>query len=418
VRKWGFWHNVGMDRTTLIQSIRQKYAAVQGVLHERGRRIWAASEASQLGWGGVSLVEEAIGISHTTIRRGLREIQSDQVENLPQERSRLQGGGRNNVETIYSDIREQLDMLIDPVTRGDPESPLRWTCKSTRRLSEELQNRRIHVSHSSVRHLLYDMGYSLQANRKTREGEDHPDRNAQFLYISDQVKTFLHADQPVISVDTKKKENPGNYSNKGREYRPKGKPIETNTHDFPNEELGTAIPYGVYDIAKNEGWVSIGINHDTAQFAANSIRRWRMEMGQYRFPQAKRLLITADGGGSNSHRTRLGKVVLRELSNDLKLNITVCHFPPGTSKWNKIEHRLFSFISQNWRGQPLYDLMTVVNLISHTTTNEGLTVRCAVDDTKYEKGIKVTDAELEAVGVNKHDFHGDWNYTFHKRKFR
>ena len=407
-----------MDRTTLIQSIRQKYAAVQGVLHERGRRIWAASEARQLGWGGARLVEEATGMSHTTIRRGVREIQSSQVENLSQERSRLQGGGRKKVETIYSDIREQLDILIDPVTRGDPESPLRWTCKSTRRLSEELQNRKIRVSHSSVRQLLYDMGYSLQANRKTREGEDHPDRNAQFLYINDQVKTFLHADQPVISVDTKKKENLGNYSNKGREYRLKGKPLETNTHDFPDKELGKAIPYGVYDIARNEGWVSIGINHDTAQFAANSIRCWWTEMGQYRFPRAKRLLITADGGGSNSHRTRLWKVVLRELSNDLKLTITVCHFPPGTSQWNKIEHRLFSFISQNWRGQPLYDLMTVVNLISHTTTNAGLTVRCAVDDTKYEKGIKVTDAELEAVGVNKHDFHGDWNYTVNKRKIR
>jgi len=407
-----------MDRVTLIQSIRQKYDAVQSVLHERGRRIWAASEASQLGWGGISLVEEAIGMSHTTIRRGLREIQSEQVGKIPQERSRLQGGGRKDVETVYSDIRKQLDILIDPVTRGDPESPLRWTCKSTRRLSEELQNRKIYVSHSSVRQVLYDMGYSLQANRKTREGTDHPDRNAQFEYINEQVKTFLHADQPVISVDTKKKENLGNFSNKGREWCPKKTPIETNMHDFPDEELGKAIPYGVYDIAKNEGWVSIGINHDTAQFAANSIRRWWTEMGQDRFPKAKRLLLTADGGGSNSHRIRLWKVVLRELSNELKLNITVCHFPPGTSKWNKIEHRLFSFISQNWRGQPLYDLTTIVNLISHTTTNEGLIVRCAVDDTKYEKGIKVSDEELNAVGIKKHDFHGDWNYTFYKRKIR
>jgi len=407
-----------MDKTIQIQSIRQKYAAVQGVLHERGRRIWAASEASQLGWGGTSIVEEAIGMSHTTIRRGLREIQSGHVENLPQERSRLQGGGRKNIETIYSDLREQLDMLIDPVTRGDPESPLRWTCKSTRRLSEELQNRNIYVSHNAVRQVLYDMGYSLQANRKTREGIDHPDRNAQFEYINKQVKVFLHADQPVISVDTKKKENLGNFSNVGREWCPKGKPIETNTHDFPDKELGKAIPYGVYDIGRNEGWVSVGISRDTAQFAANSIRCWWMEMGQYRFPKAKRLLITADGGGSNSHRTRLWKVVLRKLSNDLKLNVTVCHFPPGTSKWNKIEHRLFSFISQNWRGQPLYDLTTIVNLISHTTTNEGLSVRCAVDDTKYEKGIKVTDDEFDAVGAKKHDFHGEWNYTFYKRKIR
>lgn len=262
------------------------------------------------------------------------------------------------------------------------------------------------------------MEYSLQSNRKMREGTDHPDRNEQFLYINDNVKKFLHTDQPVISVDTKKKENLGNFSNKGREYRPKGKPLATNMHDFPDKELGKAIPYGVYDIARNEGWVSIGINHDTAQFAANSIRCWWTEMGQERFPQAKRLLITADAGGSNGHRTKLWKVALRELSNDLKLNITVCHFPPGTSKWNKIEHRLFSFISQNRRGQPLYDLTTIVNLIGSTTTCKGLTVRCAVDENEYEKGIKVSDTQLKAVGVKKHDFHGDWNYTIYKRTIR
>jgi len=407
-----------MDKVILMESIRQKYGAVRGVLHERGRRIWAASEAEQLGRGGISLVEEAIGMSHSTIRHGLREIQSGKVENLPQERSRLQGGGRKTIETIYTNVHQELDALVDPVTRGDPESPLRWTCKSIRRLAEELKCRKIDVCPNTVRDLLHEMGYSLQANRKTREGVDHPDRNAQFEYINDQVKTFLHADQPVISVDTKKKENLGNYSNKGREYRPKKSPLETNTHDFPNKELGKAIPYGVYDIAKNEGWVSIGINHDTALFAANSIRCWWTEMGQHRFPSAKRLLITADAGGSNSHRTKLWKVALRELSNDLQLNITVCHFPPGTSKWNKIEHRLFSFISQNWRGQPLYDLMTIVNLISHTTTSQGLMVRCAVDDTRYEKGIKVSDDELQSVGVKKHSFHGDWNYTIHKRKIR
>jgi hypothetical protein len=407
-----------MDKITMIQSLRHKFAALQGVLHERGRRIWAASEARQLGRGGISLVEEAIGMSHTTIRRGLREIQSGEVENLPPERSRLQGGGRKNIETIYTDIHKELDALVDPVTRGDPESPLRWTCKSTRRLAEELKKRNIDVCPNTVCSLLYEMGYSLQANRKTREGVDHPDRNAQFEYINNQVKEFLNADQPVISVDTKKKENLGNYSNKGREYCPKKTPIETNTHDFPNKELGKAIPYGVYDIGRNEGWVSIGINHDTAQFAANSIRRWWTEMGQYRFPKARRLLITADAGGSNSHRTKLWKVALRELSNELKLNVTVCHFPPGTSKWNKIEHRLFSFISQNWRGQPLYDLATIVKLISHTTTSEGLIVRCAVDDTQYEKGIKVTDAQLKACGVKYHVFHGEWNYNLEKQKIR
>jgi hypothetical protein len=387
-------------------------------LHERGRRIWAASEAQQLGWGGISLVEKAIGMSHTTIRRGLREIQLGKVADLYPEQSRLEGGGRKKIETIYPDIQHQLDALIDPVTRGDPESPLRWTCKSTRRLADELKARKIDVCANTISTLLYDMGYSLQANRKTREGIDHPDRNDQFLYINNQVKKFLQSGQPVISVDTKKKENLGNFSNRGRVYCPKGKPIETKTHDFPDKVLGKAIPYGVYDIGRNEGWVSIGINHDTAQFATNSIRRWWLEMGQYSFPKATRLLITADAGGSNGHRTKLWKVSLRELSNELQLNITVCHFPPGTSKWNKIEHRLFSFISQNWRGQPLYDLTTVVNLISHTTTREGLVVRCAVDDRKYEKGIKITDAELEAVGVKKHGFHGDWNYTINKRKMR
>jgi hypothetical protein len=311
-----------------------------------------------------------------------------------------------------------LDALIDPVTRGDPESPLRWTSKSTWKLAEELTKQKIPVTHNTVRRLLHGMGYSLQANRKTREGEDHPDRNAQFLYINDQVKMFLHSNQPVISVDTKKKENLGNYSNKGREYRPKKTPLETNTHDFPNKELGKAIPYGVYNIGRNEGWSNIGINHDTARFAANSIRRWWEEMGQHRFPKATKLLITADAGGSNSHRTRLWKIVLRELSNDLNLSITVCHFPPGTSKWNKIEHRLFSFISQNWRGQPLYDLATIVNLISSATTSKGLIVRCAIDDTVYEKGIKVSDDELEAVGVKKHDFCGEWNYTIDKQIIR
>jgi transposase len=407
-----------MEKTILIQSIRTKYEGVQHVLHERAKRIWAAAEARQIGWGGVSLVEEAIGMSHTTIRRGLHELQSGEVEKLAQNRSRLPGGGRKKTDEIYTNIHEQLDALIDPVTRGDPESPLRWTCKSTRKLAEELTKLKIPVTHNTVRYLLHEMDYSLQANRKTREGTDHPDRNDQFLYINDRVKSFLHADQPVISVDTKKKENLGNFSNKGREWRPSDKPVETNTHDFPDKELGKAIPYGVYDIGRNEGWVNIGINHDTAHFAANSIRRWWEMMGHERFPKATKLLITADAGGSNSHRTRLWKVVLRELSNDLKLNITVCHFPPGTSKWNKIEHRLFSFISQNWRGQPLYDLATVVNLICNTTTSKGLTVRCAVDETVYEKGIKVSDAELKAVGVKKHDFHGDWNYTFYKRTIR
>jgi transposase len=406
----------GMDKPSMIQSLRQKYAAVQDILHERGRRIWAASEARQIGWGGESLVEQATGITRKTIRRGLKEIVSGKVQELPPEQSRLGGGGRKKTTTIYPEIQQELDTLIDPITRGDPESPLRWTCKSIRRLADELRHRKIEVSPNTVRDLLHEMGYSLQANRKTREGADHPDRDAQFLYINTQVKKFLHAGQPVISVDTKKKENLGNFSNKGREYRPRKKPLETRMHDFLDKELGKAIPYGVYDIGCNEGWVSIGINHDTAQFATNSIRRWWLKMGQHRFPHATRLLVTADAGGSNGHRTKLWKVSLRQLANDLGLNITVCHFPPGTSKWNKIEHRLFSFISQNWRGQPLYDLTTIVNLISHTTTREGLIVRCAVDDTKYEKGIKISDDQVKESNVKKHDFHGEWNYTFNKQK--
>lgn len=407
-----------MDKTILIQSIREKFEGVQHVLHERAKRIWAAAEARQIGWGGACLVEEAIGMSQKTIRRGLHELQTGDVENLAQHRSRLSGGGRKKTEDIHTDVHAQLDALIDPLVRGDPESPLRRTCKSTRKLAAELTERKIPITHNTVRYLLHEMDYSLQGNRKTREGIDHPDRNAQFLYINDRVKTFLHADQPVISVDTKKKENLGNFSNKGREYRPSDKPLETNTHDFPDKELGKAIPYGVYDIGRNEGWVNIGINHDTAQFAANSIRRWWEVMGQARFPKATRLLITADAGGSNSYRIRLWKVALRELSNAIKLNITVCHFPPGTSKWNKVEHRLFSFISQNWRGRPLYDLVTIVNLISNTTTSKGLTVRCEVDDNEYEKGIKVSDAELKSVGVKKHDFHGEWNYTVYKRAIK
>ena len=407
-----------MEKSIIVGAIRKKYNDIGPILHERARRIWAASEARQLGRGGIALVEEAIGMSHTTIRRGIRELTVGTVGELPMNRSRVSGGGRKKTEIIYTDVHHQLDALIDPVTRGDPESPLRWTCKSIRRLAEELKKSHINISPNTVRMLLHEMEYSLQANRKTREGSNNPDRNEQFLYINDHVKKFLDADQPVVSVDTKKKENLGNFSNKGREWRPQGKPLETNMHDFPDKELGKAIPYGVYDIAKNEGWVNIGINHDTARFAANSIRRWWTEMGQHRFPHATRLLITADAGGSNGHRTKLWKVALRELSNDIQLNITVCHFPPGTSKWNKIEHRLFSFITQNWRGQPLYDLATVVSLISNTTTTQGLSVRCAVDENFYEKGIQVSDSEIKAVGVKKHAFHGEWNYTVHKRKIR
>jgi transposase len=356
--------------------------------------------------------QQATGVSKPTIIKGINELKQP-VELTPLQ-SRHSGGGRKKLVVHYPDISNVLESLIAPVMRGDPESPLRWTCKSTRVLANELNRQGYAIGPSSVRYLLHELEYSLQGNKKTREGEDHPDRNEQFLYINDKVKRFLHSGQPVLSVDTKKKENLGNYSNKGREYCPKGKPLETNMHDFPDKELGKAIPYGVYDIGRNEGWVNIGITHDTAQFAANSIRRWWTRMGHYRFPKATRLLITADAGGSNGYKHRLWKLELQKLATFMGINITVCHFPPGTSKWNKIEHRLFSFITQNWRGKPLYDLVTVVNLISNTTTSKGLFIKSAVDTKVYPTGIKVSDAELATVKLKPHDFHGEWNYTVKK----
>ena len=379
---------------------------------ERTKRRWCAVEARQLGWGGITLVQQATGMSRMTIQKGIKEL--DLPVALTPLQSRLEGGGRKNLTVHHPDLPNALESLIDPVMRGDPESPLRWTCKSTRLLANELNRQGYEISPSAVRFLLHQLEYSLQGNRKTREGHDHPDRNDQFLYINDQVKRFLQAGQPVISVDTKKKENLGNFSNKGQEYHPKGKPLETKMHDFPDAELGKAIPYGVYDIGRNEGWVNVGIDHDTAQFAANSIRRWWTRMGHHRFPNATRLLITADSGGSNGYKRRLWKTELQKLATFMGVNITVCHFPPGTSKWNKIEHRLFSFITQNWRGKPLYDLVTVVNLISHTTTSRGLVVKSAVDIKVYPTGIEVSDAELANVKLNPHAFHGEWNYTVKK----
>ena len=392
---------------------------MSSALDEKTRRLWAASEATVVGWGGVSIVSEATGLAHTTIRRGVRDLEGVALSTntiVGAGRVRRSGAGRKSVVETDPRICEALESLIEPATRGDPESALKWTCKSTRRLSQELKQQGHSIGPTSVRALLHLLDYSLQANRKTREGIDHPDRDDQFFYINENVKKFLRSQQPAISVDTKKKEIVGDFSNAGREYRKKGSPLETRMHDFIDKTLGKAIPYGVYDIESNEGWVTIGIDHDTARFAANSIRRWWMEMGQNRFPRATRLLITADAGGSNGWRTRLWKVALQELANELEMNVTVCHFPPGTSKWNKIEHRLFSFITQNWRGKPLYDLETIVNLISNTTTEAGLTVKSAIDNTQYEKGIKVSNGELAAVAIRPHEFHGEWNYTIRKKK--
>ena len=408
-----------MDRASAVAKIRDKYNMLSSALDERTRRLWAASEATSVGWGGISIVSEATGFAHTTIRRGVRDLGVGASSNnriLESGRIRRAGAGRKNVIETDPQICEALESLIEPVTRGDPESALKWTCKSTRRLAQELTHLGHSVGPTSVRALLHHLDYSLQANRKTREGIDHPDRDEQFSYINETVKKFLRAQQPAISVDTKKKELVGDFSNAGREYHKKGSPVETRMHDFADKRLGKAIPYGIYDIISNEGWVAIGINHDTARFAVNSIRRWWTEMGQNRFPRATRLLITADSGGSNGWRTRLWKVVLQELANELEMNLTICHFPPGTSKWNKIEHRLFSFITQNWRGKPLYDLQTIVNLISHTTTEAGLIVKSAIDNALYETGVKVSDEELAAVAVHPHDFHGEWNYTIRRKK--
>jgi len=309
-----------------------------------------------------------------------------------------------------------LESLVEPVTRGDPESPLRWTCKSTYLLAEELTQQDHPIGPRTVAMLLHESGYSLQANRKTREGNQHPDRNAQFGYINEQVQLFQKRRMPTISVDTKKKELVGDFANSGREWHPEGQPEEVRVHDFKDKELGKAIPYGVYDMLHNEGWVSVGIDHDTARFAAESIRHWWAEMGAKRFPRARQLLITADGGGSNSHRSRLWKIALQELADEIDLKLSVCHFPPGTSKWNKIEHRLFSFITKNWRGKPLVSRQAIVELISSTTTRKGLTVRAALDTHTYETGIKVSDDELARVKLKRHDFHGDWNYSIKPAK--
>jgi hypothetical protein len=386
-------------------------------MDERGRRQWAAAEARELGWGGVTAVAHATGLSRTTITAGLRELelpaQQRAIEGM---RVRRPGGGRKTLTETDPGLLAALEALIEPVTRGDPESPLRWTCKSTRRLADELTRKRHPVGANTVAALLRQAGYSLQANRKTREGARHPDRNAQFEHINAQVRRFQNRDQPAISVDTKKKELIGDFKNAGREWHPRGEPEEVRVHDFLDKELGKAIPYGVYDMINNQGWVSVGIDHDTAQFAVNSIRRWWKRMGRRRFPRATELLITADGGGSNSSRSRLWRVSLQALADELDLRLHVCHFPPGTSKWNKIEHRLFSFITQNWRGRPLVSHQTVVSLIASTTTKTGLIVKAALDTNRYDTAVKVTEEQLSRLRLTPHRFHGDWNYGLTPRK--
>jgi hypothetical protein len=406
-----------MWNTEHIARIQHKYRSLEPELDERQRRQWAAAEARDLGWGGVTAVAQATGLSRTTITAGLHELDLPVKRRAAEAiRVRRPGGGRRPLQQNDPGLLAALEALIEPVTRGDPQSPLRWTCKSTRRLAEELARQSHQVGPRSVAALLHEAGYSLQANRKTREGNSHPDRNDQFEYINTCVQRFLRRGQPAISVDAKKKELVGDFKNGGREWHAKGEPEEVRVHDFLDQTLGKAIPYGVYDMLHNQGWVNVGIDHDTAQFAVNSIRRWWIEMGQARFPKAGELLITADGGGSNGHRSRLWKVSLQALANELGLKLLVCHFPPGTSKWNKIEHRLFSFITQNWRGKPLISHEVIVNLIASTTTHAGLIVKAALDTNHYETNIKVTDRELACLRLNRHKFHGDWNYTILPRK--
>jgi hypothetical protein len=406
-----------MQDAQVVARIRRKYRALKPELDERRRRQWAAAEARELGWGGVTIVARATRLSRTTISVGKGELaQPAKQRALDAMRVRRPGAGRRPLTESDPDLLAALENLIEPTTRGDPESPLRWTCKSIRNLADELTRENHPVGAVTVAKLLRQEGYSLQANCKTREGASHPDRNAQFEYINASVQRFLKRGQPAVSVDAKKKENVGDFKNGGREWFPKGEPEKVRVYDFLIKSLGKAALYGVYDLLQNEGWVSVGIDHDTAQFAVNSIRRWWNEMGQKRFPRARELLITADGGGSNSHRSRLWKVSLQELADELGIPLFVCHFPPGTSKWNKIEHRLFSFITKNWRARPLESLEVIVNLIASTTTRTGLTVKAALDTNPYPTKIKVTDEQLGHIRLKRHDFHGEWNYTLSPRR--
>lgn len=399
--------------TGLRTGIRRRYQELSKALDERGKRFFAAAEARAYGYGGVSVVSRITGIARSTILRGVQEIKA-RVRVEPG-RIRQAGGGRKAKCLEDKTLLRDLERLVEPETRGDPVRLLRWTSKSLRRLAQALKARGHTVCPHVIADCLRELGYSLQANSKTREGSRHMDRDAQFHYINDQALDFLAAGDPVISVDTKKKEMVGDFKNQGREWRPKGTPEAVKVHDFIDPQLGRAVPYGIYDLADNKGWVSVGTDHDTASFAVHAIRRWWLTMGRARYPKANRLMITADGGGSNGHRVRLWKIELQNLANSLRIPITVCHLPPGTSKWNKIEHRLFSFITLNWRGKPLRSFKTIVQLIAATTTTTGLAVRAELDEHKYPKGVKISDAKLAAINIHRHTFHGEWNYTISPR---
>lgn len=398
---------------TKTEAIAQKYYALSPHLNERARRVWAASEAKALGYGGVTAVHRATGLARTVIYNGLRELEHPDV--VPLERVRRVGGGRKRLQVHVPDFLQKLETLVEPLTRGDPESPLRWTCKSTRALADELTLQGQPVAHSTVAVALRSIGYSLQANCKTMEGKQHPDRNAQFEFINARAASDMRRGNPVISVDTKKKELVGNYKNNGRKWHRKGEALKVNGHDFPDPSVPRAFPYGVYDIKNDAGFVNVGCDHDTSQFAVASIRAWWDTSGHAAFPRARRIQIMADGGGSNGYNRRLWKWELQALADATGLPIRVCHFPPGTSKWNKVEHRLFSFISQNWRGEPLMSYETIVNLISSTSTKSGLKVTCRLDENKYPLKRKVSNEEMATIRLYPDKFHGEWNYEIKPR---
>jgi hypothetical protein len=398
-----------------VEVLRTKFESLKPVMDERLRRLWAGAEAEAMGEGGIAIVEEATGMSRTTIRVGRDELRAG-VDPSDVVNVRRTGGGRPPIEVTSPEIVLALEALVDPVTRGDPESPLRWTSKSTRKLAEELGQQGYRVSPQKVGQLLHASGYSLQATHKTLEGASHPDRNGQFERINARVEAFQTRGAPVISVDTKKKELVGDFKNAGREWQPKGQPVPVRVHDFIDPALGKVIPYGVYDLARNTGWVNVGIDHDTPAFAVESIARWWRSMGKRAYPDATELLITADGGGSNASRSRLWKLELQGFADRSGLAISVSHFPPGTSKWNKIEHRLFCHITENWRGRPLVDHETVVQLIGSVRTTTGLTVKAKLDTREYPTGIKVSDDEMDSLLITREAFHGEWNYTLYPRR--
>lgn len=400
-----------MSRTQ--DSLKQKYDLLFPHLNEKTKRMVCAADAKALGHGGVKQVHEASGLSRVSINNGRKELENarKQEGEVSSERIRKEGGGRKPLTEQQQTLKQELENLISPYTRGDPENPLKWTTKSLRKLEAELKERSYKISYVTVKALLKEMGYSLQSQAKVKEGKGHPDRDSQFQYISKKAKEFLEMGKPVISVDTKKKELIGDFKNEGREYRPKGDPIETSAYDFPSLSEAKAIPYGIYDVGENAGWVSVGIDKDTAMFAVNSIKSWWYKMGRVQHGHAKDLLITADNGGSNGSKNRLWKKCLQDFADETGLRITMSHFPPGTSKWNKIEHRLFSFITMNWRGHQLTSLQAVINLINSVKTKKGLKVKAELDNNSYEKGVKVSEEKMQQINLQKHEFHGDWNYT-------